>query len=210
MRVHARTESLINASISASAVAPAIRAAAVLLAVAVTGAAAQISVRLPGTPVPFVLTPLAVLLCGAALGSRAGAAAMMLYLAAGAAGLPVFAPSADLPPGALRLLGPTGGYLMAYPLAAFIAGYLAERGWDRRYWTSVAAMLLGLAVIFLGGLSWLTLTVTHSMSASMTLGLRWFIALDVLKVIAAAAILPFSWRLLGHRSADYRSNTSKY
>src|SRR5439155_5958556 len=111
----------------------------------------------------------AVLLCGAALGSRAGAAAQILYLAAGAAGLPVFAPSAELPPGALRLLGPTGGYLMAYPIAAFVAGYLAERGWDRRYWTSVAAMLLGLALIFLGGLSWLTATVTHSMSASMTL-----------------------------------------
>ena len=148
---------------------------------------------------PFVLTPLAVLLCGAALGSRLGAAAQLLYLAAGAIGLPVFAPSLDLPPGALRLLGPTGGYLMAYPLAAFVTGWLAERGWDRRYGTSVAAMLLGLSVIFLGGLSWLTITVTHSMSAAVTLGLRWFIALDVVKVLAASAILPWTWKLIGRR-----------
>ena len=166
MRAQARTESLFNASIPDGALAPIIRAAAVALAVAVTGAAAQASVRLPFTPVPFVLTPLAVLLCGAALGSRLGASAQLLYLAAGAAGLPVFAPSAELPAGALRLLGPTGGYLMAYPVAAFVTGYLAERGWDRRYGTAVAAMLLGLALIFTGGLSWLTLTVTHSLAAS--------------------------------------------
>ena len=209
MRVHARTESIFNASIPASSLAPMIRAAAVALGVAVTGAAAQASVRLPWTPVPFVLTPLAVLLCGAALGSRLGAAAQVIYLIAGAAGLPVFAPSVELPAGALRLLGPTGGYLMAYPMAAFVTGALAERGWDRRYVSSVAAMLIGLAVIFLGGLSWLTLTVTHSAGAAMTLGLRWFIALDVVKVLAAAAILPLSWKLIGARSADYRSKTSR-
>ncbi len=100
---------------------------------------------LPFTAVPFVLTPMVVLLAGAALGSRLGALSQMLYLAAGAAGLPVFAPSVTLPPGALRLLGPTGGYLLAYPVAAFVTGWLAERGWDRRYLSSAAAMLLGLA-----------------------------------------------------------------
>jgi biotin transport system substrate-specific component len=205
MKAPFATHSLLDTAVATSSLRSAIRVAAVALAVTVTGAAAQVALRLPFTPVPFVLTPLAVLLCGAALGSRLGAAAQIAYLAAGAVGIPVFSPSADLPPAALRLLGPTGGYLMAYPLAAFLAGWLAERGWDRRYWTSVAAMLLGLAVIFAGGLSWLTITVTHSLSTSMTLGLRWFIALDVVKVLAAAAILPYSWKLLGHFS-----KTSKY
>jgi len=99
---------------------------------------------------------------------------------------------------------------MAYPVAAFVAGYFAESGWDRRYWSSVAAMLLGLAVIFMGGLSWLTLTVTHSLGGAITLGLSWFIALDVVKVLVAAAILPSSWKLIGRHTTDYRSKTSKY
>ena len=115
--------------------------ASVLFITALTAAAAQISVPLPFTTVPLTLQPMVVLVGGLALGSRLGAASQMLYLAAGIAGLPVFAASATLPPGALRLLGPTGGYLMAYPLAAFVAGYLAERGFDRRYLTSVLAML---------------------------------------------------------------------
>jgi len=163
----------------------------------VTAAAAQVSVPLPFTPVPLVLTPLAVLVSSAALGSRLGATAQILYLLAGMAGLPVFAPSATLPPGALRLLGPTGGYLMVYPVAAFVTGYLSERGWDRRYLTSLASMLLGLSIIFAGGVSWLALTVTHSMSAAMTAGLRWFIVLDVLKLMAGAMVLPRAWKLLG-------------
>ena len=79
----------------------------------------------------------------------------MLYLALGVAGLPVFAASPMLPQGAARLLGPTGGYLMAYPFAAFVAGWLAERGFDRRYLTAVLAMACGLAVVFAGGVLWL-------------------------------------------------------
>ena len=167
-----------------------------MLAVAVTGAAAQVSVPLPFTPVPLVLTPLAVLVTSAALGARLGTAAQLAYLMAGVAGLPVFAPSAALPPGPLRLLGPTGGYLIAYPFAAFLTGLLAERGWDRRYWSSLAAMLIGLAVIYLGGVSWLALTVTRSLAAAVTVGLQWFVLLDVLKLAAGAMILPQAWRLL--------------
>src|SRR5439155_24929452 len=102
-----------------SSAAPVLRVAGVVLAVVVTAAAAQVSIDLPMTPVPLVLTPLAVLLCGAALGSRLGAIAQVIYLTAGIVGLPVFAPSAHLAPCALRLLGPTGGYLLAYPVAAF-------------------------------------------------------------------------------------------
>ena len=96
-----------------------------------------------------------VLVGAAALGPRLGAASQMLYLLLGVAGLPVFAASPILPQGAGRLLGPTGGYLMAYPLAAFVTGWLAARGFDRRYFTSLLAMLAGLATIFAGGVLWL-------------------------------------------------------
>src|SRR5918997_3315646 len=116
-----------------------IRVAAVLFVTVLTAAAAQISVPLPFTPVPFTLQPMVVLLGGAALGSRLGMASQVLYLLAGIAGLPVFAASPVLPQGALRLLGPTAGYLLSYPLAAFVAGALAERGFDRRYIPSVLA-----------------------------------------------------------------------
>ncbi len=199
MNTNARTGSLVNAALSQSSFAPAVRFAAVILAVVLTAAAAQVSLPLPLTPVPLVLTPLAVLLSAAALGARLGALAQILYLLAGVAGLPVFAPSAQLPPGALRLAGPTAGYLLAYPLAAFLTGSLAERGWDRRYLTSVASMLAGLTVIFVGGIAWLSAAVTHSIAGAVTLGLRWFIALDVLKIFVGAAVLPQAWRLLGRR-----------
>ena len=111
----------------------AFRAAAVLFVTVLTVVAAQVSVPLPFTPVPFTLQPMVVLLGGAALGSRLGMSSQVLYLALGIAGLPVFAASPVLPQGFARLLGPTGGYLMSYPIAAFVAGYLAERGFDRRY-----------------------------------------------------------------------------
>src|SRR5918996_1464703 len=135
----------------------ALRAMAVVLLAALTAVAAQISVPLPFTPVPFTLQPMVVLLGGAALGSRLGMASQILYLAAGLAGLPVFAASSVLPQGPLRLIGPTGGYLMAYPFAAFVTGWLAERGFDRRYITSVIAMAAGLILIFAGGVTWLAL-----------------------------------------------------
>src|SRR5258708_30334857 len=130
---------------------------AVLFITALTAAAAQISIPLPFTPVPFTFQPMLVLVGAAALGSRLGLASQVLYLAVGIAGLPVFAWSPALPQGAARLLGPTGGYLMAYPLAAFVAGWLAERGFDRRYLTAVLAMVCGLVVVFAGGILWLTM-----------------------------------------------------
>ena len=135
----------------------AIQFAAVLFVTALTAAAAQVSVPLPFTPVPFTLQPMVVLLGGAALGSRLGMASQVLYLLLGVAGLPVFAASPVLPQGILRLVGPTGGYLMSYPLAALVTGTLAERGFDRRYLTSVLAMTAGLAVIFTCGIVWLVL-----------------------------------------------------
>jgi biotin transport system substrate-specific component len=174
-----------------------VRIAVVLLAVALTAAAAQFTTPLPFTAVPFTLTPLAVLLSGAALGSRLGAVSQVLYVAAGALGLAVFAPSATLPPGWMRLMGPTGGYLLAYPLAAFATGFLAERGWDRRYLTSLAAMLVGLAIIYLGGVSWLAAVFQPSFSAAVAAGLAPFLVLDLAKAAVAAWVLPRAWRLFG-------------
>jgi len=173
-----------------------VRAAAVLLAVAATAAAAQLTVSMPFTTVPFTLQPMVVLLAGAALGSRLGATAQAAYLLAGIVGLPVFAASPLLPQGAARLLGPTGGYLLSYPLAAFVAGWLAERGWDRRYVTSVLAMAAGLAVIYTGGVSWLSMAHLRPLTAAVAEGVAPFVALDVLKIAGAALILPQAWKLL--------------
>ena len=197
MTAHASTGSLASVSLKHSSLAPQIKIGAVVLATSLTAAAAQFTMPLPFTAVPFVLTPMVVLLAGAALGSRLGALSQVLYLVAGAAGLPVFAPSVTLPPGALRLIGPTGGYLLAYPVAAFVTGWLAERGWDRRYLSSAAAMLLGLAIIFAGGVSWLAVGSSQTLSAAFAGGLLPFIAVDAIKVAAAAAILPAAWRFLG-------------
>jgi biotin transport system substrate-specific component len=183
-----------------TAVGAAIRLASVLLLTVLTAAAAQVSLPLPFTPVPFTLQPMVVLLGGAALGSRLGMSAQVLYLMAGIAGLPVFAASSVLPQGALRLLGPTGGYLWSYPIAAFVAGYLAERGFDRRYPTSVLAMGSGLAVIFACGVTWLALFARPAavgFDAALRTGFYPFVPADILKVLAAAAIMPALWRVIG-------------
>jgi biotin transport system substrate-specific component len=178
--------------------------ASLLFVTALTAAAAQISVPLPLTAVPLTLQPMVVLLGALALGARLGAASQVLYLAAGIAGLPVFAASAQLPPGPLRLLGPTGGYLMAYPVAAFLTGYLAERGFDRRYITSVLAMLAGLVVIYAAGAAWLGLFArsvdgaASGLTAAFFTGVYPFIVPDLVKLAVAAGLVPALWRLLGH------------
>jgi len=136
-----------------------------------------------------------VLLTGAALGSRLGTAAQVAYLAAGIAGLPVFAPSLILPPGAARLLGPTGGYLLAYPAAAFVTGYLAERGWDRSFRSSFAAMLAGLAVIYAGGLASVSVY-AGSFQTAVNQAILPFVVADIAKAVMAAMLLPTAWRFL--------------
>jgi biotin transport system substrate-specific component len=187
-----------------AAMARGIQVASVLFVTALTAAAAQISIPLPFTAVPLTLQPMVVLIGGLVLGSRLGCASQILYLAAGIAGLPVFAASTVLPPGALRLLGPTGGYLMAYPVAAFVAGYLAERGFDRRYLTSVLAMFAGLAIIFTSGVLWLGLFARPlsdsdpvGLQYALTTGLYPFIVPDVIKLLIAAGFVPGLWRLIG-------------
>jgi biotin transport system substrate-specific component len=172
----------------------AIQAGSVLFLAALTAAAAQISIPLPFTEVPFTFQPMIVLVGGLALGPRLAVASQVLYLAAGMAGLPVFAASPTLPPGFARLLGPTGGYLMAYPLAAFVVGSLGERGFDRRYLTSVLAMCAGLAVVFAGGVLWLSLLV--GLPAALAAGFYPFVIADTLKVLAAAGVMPAVWTLL--------------
>lgn len=197
----ARAETTLVGSIAAGReYAGAIRAAAVLFMIALTAAAAQISFPIPGTSVPFTLQPMIVILSGAALGSRLGAAAQFTYLMLGIAGLPVFAASPLLPQGAARLLGPTGGYLMAYPLAAFVTGLLAERGFDRRLSTAIVAMLAGVAVIYAGGLSWLAAAHVGSFTLALAAGATPFFIADIFKAIVAAAALPAAWRLTGRRS----------
>jgi biotin transport system substrate-specific component len=155
------------------------------------GLLAQVEIRLPWTPVPVTLQPLAVFLLGAALGSRRAAITMLVYLAEGTAGLPFFAGGAA---GLGRLLGPTGGYLVGFVPAAYLIGLLAERGWDRTPLRAFAAMLLGSIVLFGCGLARLAAFVPRDQILS--LGLRPFVLGDLLKMLAAAGLLPAAWKLL--------------
>ena len=203
--MHIRVEplaggTLLQAVAARADLSAAFRAAVVLFATVLTIAAAQVSIPLPFTPVPFTLQPMVVLLAGAALGPRLGMTTQVLYLALGLAGLPVFAASPVLPQGAMRLMGPTGGYLMSYPFAAFVAGYFAERGFDRRYLTSVLAMAAGLSVVFAFGVAWLAFGTPHvGVSAAIATGLVPFVPADLVKILLAATILPSAWRFLGSR-----------
>jgi biotin transport system substrate-specific component len=178
-----------------------IKAAAVLFMTALTAAASQVSVPVWFSPVPFTLQPVVVLVGGAVLGPWLGAGSQFLYLALGLAGMPVFAASAVLPPGPARLLGPTGGYLMAYPLAAFVSGWLASRGFDRRYLTAAASMTAGLAVVYLGGVAWLAtfMPAADRLGAALAAGLYPFALADLAKILVASAALPTMWRVVGGR-----------
>jgi biotin transport system substrate-specific component len=162
------------------------------------GALAQIAVPLPFTPVPVTGQTLGVLLIGALLGSRRGGAAMLVHLAEGLAGLPVFAEGHTAwtltRMGVPAIIGPTAGYLFAFPVAAFVVGWLAERGWDRRPLTAAGAMLLGQAVIYAGGLSWLSFYV--GIASAVPLGMLPFLSGDAVKLVLAATALPSGWQLL--------------
>jgi len=155
----------------------------------VTALAAQIAVPLPWSPVPITGQTFAVLLSGAVLGARRGFLAQVLYLSQGALGLPVFAGGAA---GVATLLGPTAGYLFAFPFAAAVTGALAERGWDRRFFTMAAAMLFGSAVIFALGLAWLSRFVPGP--GVLAAGLYPFVPGDLVKTALAALAFPTAWR----------------
>jgi biotin transport system substrate-specific component len=168
----------------------------VLFVAVLTAAAAQLSFPLPFTPVPFTIQPMIVLIGAAVLGSRLGALSQIIYLMLGIAGFQVFAHSPELPQGFARLLGPSGGYLMAYPIAAFVTGLLAERGFDRRYLTSVLAMSVGLAIVFAGGVLWIARL--SGVQTALATGLYPFVVVDIVKVIAAGLVLPTAWKFLRH------------
>jgi biotin transport system substrate-specific component len=143
---------------------------------------ARITVPLPLTPVPLTLQNFGVLLVGLVLGSRRGFAALALYVAEGAAGLPVFNPTGF--GGVAQLLGPTGGFLMAYPLVAFVAGFVMERG-RKTFSRAVLAGIFAEIVLFTGGLTWLALQ-TGSIARAVQWGLYWFVFAEIIKVMLAA------------------------
>lgn len=146
---------------------------------------ARVTVPLPFTPVPLTLQNFGVLAVGLLLGSRRGFAALSLYLIEGAFGLPVFSPSI-LGGGIAQILGPTGGFLMAYPLVAFVAGWIYEHS-SRRFGWAALSSLAAEVVLFAGGLSWLAV-LTHSVSLAIRYGLYWFVFAEVIKVLMAAAL----------------------
>ncbi len=152
---------------------------------------AQVSIRLWFTPVPITGQTFAVLMVGALLGSKRGAAALIAYLAEGLAGMPVFANGTF---GWAVISGPTGGYLVGFVAAAFLTGLLAERGWDRRIWTTALAMLIGNLVIYACGLTWLAKFV--GVSNVLAAGLTPFLTGDALKIALAAGLLSGGWKLL--------------
>ncbi|MGH9458472.1 MAG: biotin transporter BioY [Thermoanaerobaculia bacterium] len=165
-----------------------IAAASLILALS-----AQVAIPLPFSPIPMTLQPLAVLLLGAALGPvRAGIAAL-LYLAEGAMGFPVFSQGRG---GVAILLGPTAGYLYAFPVAAAIAGWAAERGWTKRPHLTVTAMAAAIATIHLGGWSWLAGPMALGAERAFAVGVLPFLAGDAVKIALAAVLLPSAERIV--------------
>ena len=145
---------------------------------------ARVTVPLPFTPVPLTLQNFGVLVVALVLGSKRGFAALALYVAEGAVGLPVFNPAG--PGGIAQLFGATGGFLMAYPFVAFVAGWIYERSTRRFGWAALAG-LAGEFVLFAGGLSWL-FVLTHSLSQAIRWGLYWFVFAEVIKIMLAAGV----------------------
>lgn len=162
-----------------------------------TALAAQIVI--PVGPVPITAQTFAVLLTGALLGSRLGAMAMIVYLLEGASGLPFFYGGHG---GITHLLGPTGGYLVAFPAAAFITGAFAENGWDKRFLTAVAAMAAGSVLIIVAGWAWFSFVTHTSPGAAFKLSIAPFLIGDVIKILLAAAVLPSGWALLKRKASN--------
>jgi biotin transport system substrate-specific component len=148
---------------------------------------------IPVGVVPYTGQTFVVLLAGALLGSRLGAIAMITYLVEGAIGLPFFQGGHG---GLLYLMGPTGGYLIAFPAAAFITGAFAEHGWDRKFITAAAAMAIGSLVIMFSGWLWFSLVMKSSPAITFFATVLKFIPGDIAKILLAAAVLPSGWALM--------------
>jgi biotin transport system substrate-specific component len=161
---------------------------------------AHITIPLPGTPVPLTVQNFGVLLVGLLLGSKRGFAALALYLAEGAMGMPVFSPVGV--GGVAQLFGATGGFLLAYPLVAWLAGYVMEHG-RKNFARAALGGLIGEVVLFTGGLAWLAV-LTHSVTQAFRWGLYWFVFAEVIKVMMAAGIAT-RW----HRHRESRERTQQ-
>lgn len=167
----------------------------IVLGALFVAALAQVKIPLPFTPVPLTGQTFAVLLAGAVLGSNRAAASMALYIALGVSGLPVFAGGAS---GMAYLSGPTLGYLIGFVLAAYVIGLLAERGLERSVRTSLIPFLAGTLIIYICGVTWLTILL-GSLGKAVAAGLLPFLIGDTLKLIAASLVLPGAWRLIGEK-----------
>jgi biotin transport system substrate-specific component len=169
--------------------------------------------------VPLTLQTFAVLFTGALLGAWRGASSTALYLLIGIVGFPVFAAGDD---GVHRsglgtiigfgeggvVLGATGGYLVAFLLASGLVGWLAERGWDRRFVTSIAAMVAGTVLIYAVGVVWLSIAIGVDIPQALEFGLYPFLPGDIVKLLVAAGLLPIGWRLVSRRASERRGGLS--
>jgi biotin transport system substrate-specific component len=160
---------------------------------------ARISFVIPGNPVPYTLQNLGILVVGGALGLRRGGLAALLYVALGVVGLPFFAEGRG---GLAVIWGATGGYLVGFVLAGALVGRLAELGWDRHFGGAVGATLLGTIAIYAVGVPWLAVVTGMSAGQAIATGLVPFIAVDVAKLLVAAAIFPAAWWVVGRRPSD--------
>lgn len=161
----------------------------VLAGAGLTGLAAQVSITTPLSPVPFTLQTLAVLVTGAALGSVRGLVSMLVYLVAGAAGVPWYAGHGS------GWGGPTFGYVVGFAAAALVVGALAERRADRHVVSTVLLMVLGNVIIYAVGATWLASDLGLSAADATKLGVRPFLGTDALKIAVAAVLLPGAWKL---------------
>jgi len=159
-----------------------------------TALAAQVAI--PIGPIPITGQTFAVLLTGALLGSRLGALAIIAYLVEGASGLPFFAGGTG---GLAHLVGPAGGYLVAFPAAAYVTGAFAEHDWDRQFFSAVLAMLIGSLVIIFCGWGWFSLSTRTNALTAFRFTVLPFIPGDIIKIVLAAAVLPSGWVLLNRQ-----------
>jgi biotin transport system substrate-specific component len=169
-------------------------ALAIAAGAALIALAAQVSIQLPFTPVPITGQTFAVLLVGASLGTTRGGSSALLYVLIGIAGAPVYAHGAS---GWAVITGASGGYLVSYPLASALTGFLAERQWDRRFSSAIGAMLTGNVLIYLVGLPWLAVVLHTGLEKTLEYGLYPFVPGDTFKLYLAAVALPGAWRLVG-------------
>jgi len=172
-------------------------AAAVLFGVCLLTLSAKVQV--PFWPVPMTMQSLVVIMLGMAYGSRLAVATVCAYLLAGAAGLPVFAGTPARGIGLAYMMGPTAGFLVGFVLAAWLVGFLAERGWDRTFLKCAAAMVLGHLAISLSGVVWLAILM--GTTKAIDVGLTPFLASSALKTALGAACMPVIWRILARKSA---------